>query len=141
MTGPRPSIVATCLLAATVQVLPADRRPRYHEELRTELCEFTGIRQFVAAAGLLRGSLSLRHALLDRDVQRQAAAGRPLRCRLGRHEYVGERDVNLAKGQHMSYRCVRCGGYFERKRDEEEGFDMDALRRNANYFGGGGIGF
>ena len=32
MTGPQPAAVARCLLAATVQVLPADRRSRYREE-------------------------------------------------------------------------------------------------------------
>ena len=141
MTGPQPVAVARCLLAATVQVLPVDRRSRYREEFRTELCEFTGTQQIGVAASLLRGSLALRHALLDREVTRQATEGKSLRCRIGRHEYVGERDVNLAKEHHVSYHCVRCGWYFEPKRDEEEGFDMDALRRNANYVGGGGIGF
>ena len=51
----------------------------------------------------------------------------------GREGRSGCRDFR------REYRCVRCGAYFERKRDEEEGFDIEAHSRNANYFGSGGI--
>jgi hypothetical protein len=139
MTGPRPNPVARSLVAPAVRVLPRDRRERYREEFRTELCELGAPEQIAVAASLLRGSLSLRYALLDRQVAAAAVGGRPMRCRLGRHHYVGQRDVTLAKEPHLSYRCVRCGSYYERTPDEEEGFDIDTLSRNANYFSGGGM--
>lgn len=140
MTGPRPNALARCLVAPAVQVLPRDRRERYREEFRTELCELGGPAQISAAASLLRGSLSLRYALLDRQVAAQSVTRRPISCRFGRHHYVGRRDVALAKEQHhLSYRCVRCGSYFERKPDEEEGFDVEAFRRNSDMIGGAGF--
>ena len=137
MTGPRPNPVARCLVGPAVQVLPRDHRDRYREEFRAELCELGGTDQVAAAASLLRGCLSLRYALLDRQVAAQARAPRSMRCRLGRHQYTVQRDVALAKDHHMSYRCMRCGAYYERKRDEEEGFDIETLSRNSNYLGGG----
>jgi hypothetical protein len=133
----RPNPVARCLVGPAVQVLPRDHRDRYREEFRTELCELVGPAQVAAAASLLRGCLSLRYALLDRQVAAQARPRRSMRCRLGRHQYTAQRDVDLSKEHHMSYRCLRCGAYFERKRDEAEGFDIEAHSRNSNYLGGG----
>ena len=138
MTGPRPNPVARCLLWPAVQVLPRDHRDRYREEFRTELCELGGPGQVAAAASLLRGCLSLRYALLDRRLAAQVTARRSMRCRLGRHDYTGQRDVDLDKEHHMSYRCRHCGRYYERTPDEEEGFDIETHSRRANYLGGGG---
>src|SRR6478672_3573726 len=133
MTGPRPNPVARWLVWPAVQVLPRDHRDRYREEFRTELCELGGPGQVAAAAGLLRGCLSLRYALLNGQFAAQVMARRSMRCRLGRHDYAGQRDVDLDKEHHTSYRCLQCGRYYERKRAEEEGFDIEALRRNANF--------
>jgi len=102
-----------------VQVLPRDHRDRYREEFRTELCELGGPGQVAAAAGLLRGCLSLWYALLNGQSAAQVMARRSMRCRLGRHDYAGQRDVDLDKEHHTSYRCLQCGRYYERKRDEE----------------------
>ena len=135
----RPNPVARCLLWPAVQVLPRDHRDRYREEFRTELCELGGPGQVAAAASLLRGCLSLRYALLNGQFAAQVMARRSMRCRLGRHDYAGQRDVDLDKEHHTSYRCLQCGRYYERKRAEEEGFDIEALRRNANFFGSGGL--
>lgn len=139
MSGPRPNPLARCLVGSAVQMLPRDRRERYREEFRTELCELDGAGQVAAAASLLRGSLALRQAVVSREVAAKAAPQQSMSCRLGRHRYVGQRDVDLASEYHLSYRCERCGSYFERTPDEEEGFDIDTLRRNANYFSGGAM--
>ena len=139
MIGPQPIAPARWLVAVAVLALPTDARDRYREEFRTELCELGGPGQVSAAASLLRRCLSLRYALLNGQFAAQVMARRSMRCRLGRHDYTGQRDVDLDKEHHMSYRCRHCGRYYERTPDEEEGFDIETLRRNVNFFSSGGL--
>ena len=64
-----------------------------------------------------------------------------MRCRIGRHEYVGERDVISRRNGTCPFAACGVVAYFEPKRDEEEGFDIETAVRHANYLGGGGVGF
>jgi len=139
MTGPRPITLARSLVAPAVHLLPRDCRDRYREEFRAELCGLSRFDQIAAAASLLRGGLALRQALVSGRVDANPVPRRPVRCRLGRHRYVLRRDVDLAREHQLSYRCVRCGSYFERASRSDEGVDIEAIQRNANFFSGGGM--
>jgi hypothetical protein len=109
MIGPQPGPAARCLIAMTIVVLPADARDRYREEFRTELCELGLIAQIGVAASLLRGSIFLRRALMEREMITTEPRRVDWRCHLGRHHYVRKVDDNPDVHGQTYLECTRCG--------------------------------
>jgi hypothetical protein len=109
MIGPRPGPAARYLIAMTIVVLPADARDRYREEFRTELCELGFIAQIAVAASLLRGSIFLRRALMEREMVAAEPRRVDWRCHLGRHHYVRKVDDNPDMHGQTYLECTRCG--------------------------------
>ncbi len=62
-----------------------------------------------------------------------SASHKDWRCRMGRHHYVGEIDQDADAGRARTYRCARCGAWFEPPSEPE--VDIEKLRRT-NYFSG-----
>ncbi len=115
MKQPQPGFVATptgpasAMVFIAVLALPSTCRDRYRDEFRAELCCLPVGRQILEAAGLLAGTVALRHALKEEDMSTSPEPARHLTCRIGRHHYLFIDDENPEDRRIHHLECRDCG--------------------------------
>ncbi len=127
----RPGHLAGGVIAVAVQMLPAEHRDRYSDELRADLCLVGKGRQMSYALGMLAGAPSLRHAVKAQDDESAARSVTYWKCRLGRHRYVVVNDDNPEFRASTHKECSRCLKFKEIKEYEHT---------DGAYLTGGGMG-
>lgn len=97
------------ILEIATLILPAPTRDRYRHELAAELAFIPRRRRPGYILRVLISTLPLRAALASSQpnpIGALAMATKPLRCRLGRHDWI--RKLNDEDRHHYS-ECRRCG--------------------------------